>query len=597
MPGQLEVHSAIEYTPTMESKMGASARKTKHLKGIGVAGGVASGLATIYHRRLPPVPSPEAPDKEHTEADRFSLALRAAREELHTLAAQVRERLGPDEAAIFGAQELFLEDPSLLQTTQAAISQGKSAAKAWWTSVCQAALQLRALGEEPWISLSEDLEDVGRRVLRHLTGENASDARPAVKECIVLARDLTASETMTLAEEGAIGFALTEGSKTSHATILAKALEIPMVIGLGEELGQILPETPVILDGDTGQLTAWPEPSQRSTSPHIRHPVQPVREPAFTQDGYQISILANVNSVAEARQAVELGADGIGLLRTEFLYLGRNELPDEEEQAATYAAILDILEGRPLTVRTLDISKDKAIPALALPEECVPALGVRGIRASLREPSLLLTQLRAILRAARSSTPTAHPRQIACIRVMFPLVSTLEEWRAVRALVDEAMAMLAPDKRPAELISVGMMIEVPSAALLSDIFAQEVDFFSIGTNDLAQYTMAADRDCAQVAPLLSGLQPALLRLLHLIVQNAQRASRSVSLCGEIAADPEALPLLVGLGIDTLSMNPAAIPMAKERVRRLSVTAARQLAEECLACGTLEEVRTIVQARQ
>ena len=570
--------------------------------------GKASGPAFIYlgaHGGAPikgaatngrdaPVKGAATEDRIASEEAALAVALAAARAELKALAAETEFRAGAQEALIFTAQEAFLDDPKLLVAARQGILQGKCAAVAWWEGVAEAIAQLRALGEEPWLARASDLEDAGRRVWNHLTGQRDSSLDGLRKGEIVLADSLVASEVLSIARRQAAGIGLSGGSLTSHAVILARALGLPVVIGLGEGLVRVPAGTPIFLDGEAGLLILWPRaedvvPCQQHAASIANRGL--LSRPAVTADGRRLAVMANIGSLAEADRAIEQGADGIGLLRTEFLYLGREELPSEEEQVATYTAILQKLAGLPLTIRTLDVSSDKAIPALALRPERNPALGVRGLRAGLRQPHVLITQLRAILRvAAHLAGGKDTTYRASTLRILFPMVSTIEEWQQARTLMSEAARQLAVEGLSPPQIPVGIMIEVPAAALMADLFAQEVDFFSLGTNDLTQYVMAADRDSSALLSLADGLQPALLRLIDGVVRAAHHVGKEVAICGELAADPAALAILIGLGLDELSMDAAAIPAMKERIRRISWADARRLAEECLSLTSAAEVR-------
>lgn len=546
------------------------------LAGQAVSPGAARGRAFHYRAAEFAAPAAEGGDPA-LERLRLERALEAARRELRELAGETEARLGASDAGILDAQEQFLQDPALVESARARIAEGQAAAPAWWQGAQEAAEQVRAIGEEPWLSRADDLLDVGARVVRLLSGE----PRRVVGDLsgrVVLARELLASDVLMLARAGAAGLAVSGGSPTSHAAILARSVGLPMVIGLGEALEQVAEGQPVALDGDGGRLDARPRgaPSGRSR--------QPLAEPgrAITRDGRAISLWANIASVEGAQRAVRAGAEGVGLLRTEFLYLGQGRLPGELEQAAAYAEIAQALGGRPLVIRTLDQSADKPVGATTR-QEANPALGLRGIRASLAQPEAFLAQLRAILRAARPSGGD--------IRITFPLVSTMEEWRAARELVDVARAGLAAQGVDAPPVAVGCMVEVPGLALLADALAAEAELLSLGTNDLAQYLMAADRDDPMVAALGAGPQPALLRLVERVVAAARAAGKPLSICGELAADPALAKLWVGLGLGVLSMEPAAIPAVREAIALLDAREAIRAAEECLRCATVEQVRT------
>jgi phosphocarrier protein FPr len=375
---------------------------------------------------------------------------------------------------------------------------------------------------------------------------------------------------------------------------LAQTLGIPAVVGLGHELLALADGTLLLLDGETGRI--WLNPSSERISEY-RRLADSRREararalaasvmPATTRDGQRVEVVANIGSPAEARPAVEMGAEGVGVFRTEFLFLDRQQAPDEDEQLAAYEAAAQALKGRPLTIRTLDVGGDKPLPYVDTAPEANPFLGFRAIRLCLARPEFFKVQLRAIVRAAAK-----HP-----IRLMFPMIATLAEFRAARVLVTEAQAEVTRrgQRAPARL-EIGMMVEIPAAALRAEQFAREVHFFSLGTNDLIQYTLAAERGNRLVAALADGLHPAVLVLIAQTVRAGQARDRPVSVCGELAADPQAVPLLVGLGVDELSLNASAIPRVKEIVRTLDVSEARRLAEKALTLESAEAVRRLVEA--
>jgi phosphocarrier protein FPr len=386
------------------------------------------------------------------------------------------------------------------------------------------------------------------------------------------------------------GIVTAHGTATAHAAILARALGLPAVVGLGEAVLAIAEGTPVLLDGDAGTLLIDPPPElaraaqERRARARERQRIARTRshEPGATRDGTRIEVFANLGRTAEAAEAVKLGAEGVGLLRTEFLFLDRAQLPDEEEQAETLREIARALDGRPLIVRTLDAGADKPLPALPMPAEANPFLGIRGIRLGLARTDVLETQFRAILRAA-----TDFP-----IRVMLPMVATVGEIEAARAVLARARAATGIDT-PIEL---GIMVEVPAAALRSAQLAQHAAFFSIGTNDLTQYTMAAERGDERLAPLLTGPQPAVLRLIAATVAGAATRGRTVGVCGELAGDPACAVLLVGLGVTELSMAPALVPDAKAALREVDLETARAIARQALDADDATAARALASAR-
>jgi phosphoenolpyruvate-protein phosphotransferase len=403
---------------------------------------------------------------------------------------------------------------------------------------------------------------------------------------IVVAPDLTPAETAALDRGLVRGLATARGGPTSHAAILARSLGIPAAVGLGHALLEVPEGAELLLDGGRGVLYVEPRPavtaeyaaSAEEREAAARLALAAASEPAVTRDGRRIAVFANLGSPDEAAVAVEAGAEGVGLLRTEFLFLDRIEPPGEDEQVRTYSAIAEALRGRPLVVRTLDAGADKPLPFLPRRPEENPFLGERGIRLSLAEPALLRVQLRAVLRAA-----ARHD-----MRVMFPMVATIDEFRRARSLLEEARVELG-----AEPVEVGVMVEVPAAALAADALAREAAFLSIGTNDLAQYTMAAERGNERVAALTDALHPPVLRLIRDVAAAAAAHGRPVAVCGEVASEALAVPLLIGLGVDELSVSPPLAPAIKEAVRRVSRPAAVALAERALVAESASAVRALL----
>ncbi|MHB1570984.1 MAG: phosphoenolpyruvate--protein phosphotransferase, partial [Solirubrobacteraceae bacterium] len=420
-----------------------------------------------------------------------------------------------------------------------------------------------------------DVLDVGRRVIEALAADRcAGDAtRPRAdrQPAILLAADLAPADVAAIDPDSTLGVALAHGSPTSHGAILVRALGLPAVTGLGDQLTAIAEGTQLMLDADAATVQIEPAPAQLERA-HERqvHAAQRraraaahASEPAITLDGVEIEVMANLGAAEQAAGAVAAGADGVGLLRTEFLFAGRPELPSEEEQVEMLRRTAVALAGRPLVVRTLDAGADKPLPALAMAPEENPFLGVRGIRLELAHPELLATQLRAILRVAAE-----HP-----VRAMVPMVAALHELLAVRAALDRAREQTGIR----EPLPLGIMVEIPSAALSARHLAPHADFFSIGTNDLTQYTMAAGRGDARLAPLLAGPQPAVLALVRTTVQAAMQHDRTVAVCGELAGDPAGAVLLAGLGVTELSMAPALIGEVKAALRSISLDGARRAA--------------------
>jgi phosphocarrier protein FPr len=557
------------------------------LTGLPGAPGIVRG--PIRHFRLPEpeIPSASAGDPQ-AEWEALERALEQVRKEIRTVRASVAARAGEYSAGIFDAHLLFLEDEALLGPARRAIfADGRNAAEAWHAAAEAVAADYRSLDDEYMQARAEDLTGVARQVVAALAGEAAAPALAAPG--IVLAADLTPADTASLDRDLALGIVTAAGSPTSHSAILARSFGIPAAVGLGEELLAVPDGTTLLLDGDAGVVYLDPDEEllvayeRRSSAREkaAREARAGAGQPALTRDGRRIEVVANIGSPEDVPAAIANGAEGVGLLRTEFLFLERSTMPSEDEQYAAYRTVAERLGGRPLVLRTLDVGADKPLAYLPVPEEANPFLGVRGIRLALARPELLETQLRAALRVAAE-----YP-----LKVMFPMVATLGELRQAKSLLGRAWEAL--ERAAPEELEVGVMIEVPAAALAAEVFAPEVDFFSIGTNDLVQYTMAAERGNASVAALADGLHPSVLRLIRAVVEAANQHGKWVGVCGELASDPLAVGALVGLGVTELSANAPAIPTVKQAVRSLDAATARALAGEALGLSSAAEVRALL----
>jgi phosphocarrier protein FPr len=435
-----------------------------------------------------------------------------------------------------------------------------------------------------------DLRGVGDQVLRHLL-ELPADLAPSAAG-IVVAPDLTPAQTVGLDRSLVCGVACAFGGPTSHSVILARSLGIPAVVACGRDLLGVTSGTQLVLDGEAGTVTVAPAAATvraagARQARRAREEAEARRRahlPAVTRDGLPVHVVANVAAPADMSAALSAGADGVGLLRTEFMFLATERLPDEDEQEAAYRTMAESLGDRPLVVRTLDVGADKQLPYLPSAREDNPFLGLRGIRLGLRHPELLMGQLRAVLRVS-----VDHP-----VRLLLPMVATVDEVRRTRNLLEEARkSLVEAGVAVPERIAVGIMVEVPAAALLTAAFVPQVDFFSLGTNDLAQYVLAADRGNADVAGLADALHPAVLWLIDHVVRTAGEGGRPVAVCGEAAGDPLAIPLLLGLGVTELSMAPSRIALAKQAVRGTNAKRARRLAVKALAAGSAAEVRELI----
>ena len=531
-----------------------------------------------------------------TEWARFESARDEARQQLAAVQASVAATHGAEEAAIFEAQAMMLDDPDLIEAVRLAIQQeGINAEAALHDAAESYAHALAALDDEYLQARAADVRDVANRVLRVLLNVAESPTAGLKASSIILAADLAPSDTVMLDKSLVLGFCTAAGGATSHTAILARGLGLPAVVGAGTDILALPDSAPLILDGEAGWLVV--EPDAATTAAYQAKQAgadaaeavarASAHEPAITRDGRRVEVGANIGNVAGAHAALAAGAEGVGLLRTEFLFLERTSLPSEEEQYRAYKAIGDAFGELPVVLRTLDVGGDKELPYLNTPSEQNPFLGVRAIRLCLSRPELFKPQLRAALRAGARNG----------LKLMFPMVATVGEVRQARAVLAECLAELRAQGLPvAERMEVGIMIEIPAAAVVADQLAKVVDFFSIGTNDLSQYTMAADRTNAGVASLANAFQPAVLRLIRQVIDAAHAAGKWVGLCGELAGEPLAIPILLGLGLDEFSMNAPAIPTAKQIIRTLRVDEARAIAGVVLELESAEEVRDMVRAR-
>jgi phosphocarrier protein FPr len=510
-------------------------------------------------------------------------ALDEAREQLAALREQMLLRAANAEAEIFEVHREILVDPDLLDLVRAEIEAQRGAAEAWQAAIAERAAALARLRDPLLAERAADVRDVGERVLRLLVGVTTPAPALPDEPFILVAYDLTPSETVALDPKRVLGFCTAVGGPNAHTAILARALGLPAVVSAGAQVLDLADRTEVILDGQAGTLAIAPDAQELALfraeiqDLHTRRAAaeHAAADPAITLDGHRVEIVANIAGIADARRAVAAGAEGVGLLRTEFLFLDRSDAPSEDEQFAIYRELVQAMDGRPIIVRTLDIGGDKPLPYLDLPAEENPFLGERGIRLCLAHPELFRQQLRAILRAAAYGP----------LRIMFPMIADIAELRAARAIVDQIRAELS-----APAVDVGIMVEVPSAALMADVLAPEVDFFSIGTNDLTQYTLAMDRTHPNLATKADGLHPAVLRLIERTVHGAHAAGKWVGVCGELAADPQAVPILVGLSVDELSISVPAIPTVKAQIRALTLAQCQAQAKRALGRATATQVR-------
>ena len=554
---------------------------------LGVAASPGLGVGIVVQVRRQDITVVEDAADRHQERRRLNAAIDRAGVQLQALEDRLKGEADPSRAAIFAAHQEILGDPDLMDLAASAIDKGKSAAFAWRGAYLVYAAQLAGLKNEVLAGRANDIRDVGQRVLEEITGQRSEKAElPAGS--ILVAEDLTPSDTATLDRTKVVGFCTTGGGASSHVAIIARSLDIPAVAGIEPRALDILDGTRVILDGARGtlRLNASDGEVEQIKGRQARRAkrraaeLAQIDEPTNTSDGRHLEIVANIGGLGDARTAMTNGADGVGLLRSEFVFMGRTSAPSEDEQTQIYSDIAaSLAPGQPLVIRTLDVGGDKPLPYLPMPREENPFLGERGIRVGLARPEILRTQVRAILRAAGAG---------ARMHVMFPMIATMQDWRLAKAVFEEERERLGVDPIP-----VGIMVEVPSVALMASQFAAEVDFFSVGTNDLTQYTLAMDRGHPKLAPQVDGLNPAVLALIAQSVTAAHAAGRWVGVCGGMASDPQAVPLLVGLGVDELSVSIPAIPTVKAQIRLLSLATCQDLAARALGLDSAAEVRALV----
>ncbi|HLO84966.1 MAG TPA: phosphoenolpyruvate--protein phosphotransferase [Nostocaceae cyanobacterium] len=562
------------------------------LAGIAASPGIA--IAPVVHYESAPVPITQYHiENVEVEWQRLQSAIQTAKQEIQTLLSHTSIQIGDTEAAIFDAHLLFLQDPVLIDAVRGRIiKQHLNAEVAWQMVVDEIANSYRRLDDTYLQERVEDVVDVGHRVLRILLGGSPTNLDLSTPS-ILVASDLTPSDTARLDPSKVLGICLTSGSATSHSAIIARTLGIPAVLGVDAQILDLENGTIMALDGESGKAWVQPEAETVGLLEVKRQAWQQAQaeakarsyKPAVTHDGQRIQVLANISNVADAQTAVINGAEGVGLLRTEFLYLDRNYPPSEEEQLVAYEAIAQTLGERPLIVRTLDIGGDKPIsyfpPSVT---EANPFLGVRGIRFCLDNIPLFKTHLRAILRASANNN----------IKMMWPMISSLTEVRAAKKILAQAQAELRNEGIAFnQNMPVGIMIETPAAVSIADQLAKEVDFFSLGTNDLSQYVMAGDRTNPRVATLADAMQPAVLRMIQQAVKAAHQANIWVGLCGEIAAETLVAPILIGLGLDELSVNPQAIAPLKLAISQLTMVEAEALANVALKQDSAQSVRELV----
>jgi phosphotransferase system enzyme I (PtsI) len=563
----------------------------KTFRGIPVSTGVCRGKILVLGRARPSIARRQMSEKELAEeVNRLEKALVQTRQQILEVQRQVSQGMGAQEGSIFDAHLLVLEDRTLLDEVVRLIQTEKvNAEHAFHAVADRYAATLSAIEDEYLRERAADMRDVTTRVLNNLLGlEAEADLRHLKEPCIIISHDLTPSNTAQLDKRKVLGFATDVGSKTSHTAIMARSLRIPAIVGLKDVSGQLVSGQHALLDGHNGVLVVNPTDQtlfeyrqlilRQATLQQRLRDLLP--EPAVTLDGHRVQLNANIEQAADAEQVKANGAEGVGLFRTEYLFLNREHLPGEEQQYQDYRAAAVALKPMPVVIRTLDLGGDKFLAHMQVPTELNPFLGWRAIRISLQERDIFRAQLRAILRASAEGN----------ISMMYPMISGLDELKQANALLEEYKAELREEKIPFdENLPVGAMIETPSAAIVADSLAKYVRFFSIGTNDLIQYSLAVDRMNEKIAHLYEPTHPAIVRLIKITVEAAHNHKVRVAVCGEMAGDPVLAPLLLGLGVDELSAAPSLVPSLKFLIRRLNLGEARKLATFALECEGAGEI--------
>lgn len=562
--------------------------KTIVYNGLTGSPGIAIGPVCIFN----PKPINIIKDSElspERELDRLNAAIETAKEQLVSLEEQTKKKLGDQEAQIFNVHQMFLSDPELINKIKETVVQDKvSAEYAVQQGIDLYSEKLLTLDSEYFRERVQDLKDIGKRLQNNLAGAGPENGFNPAEPSILLACDLTPSDTVSFTTDKLLGICTVKGGPTSHTAILARSLRIPALVSTPVDLETIDPSQTVILNADRGYIEINP------TEEHIAHARGVINNqkklwveatgkaghPAVSLDGQTVEVVANIGNKKDAEQALRLGAEGVGLFRTEFLYLDRTELPPQEEQVSVYAQIADLMSGKPIVIRTMDIGGDKEVAYLGIKDEANPFLGWRAIRMIEEKPQIFQDQIEAVLQGFAQSD----------LRIMVPMAASVEEVIRARQVIDRAVSALTEREVPFNKdFQFGIMVEVPSAALMIEQISPYVDFFSIGTNDLTQYTLAVDRTNEKVAALASPFHPAVIRLIARTIADAHRCGKWVGLCGEMAGDPLATPLLLGLGLDEFSMAPASIPIVKQRIRSLDTTSCKAMLADIMSLATTHEI--------
>ena len=564
------------------------------LQGIAASDGIA--IAKVYTLTEPDLTVTKVTvEDSEKEVSRLDDALAASIKDVELIKETALKNLGEEEAQVFDAHLMVLSDPELIGQVKDSITSNKVNAEAALKEVTDMFISIFAgMEDNPYMQeRAADIRDVSKRILAHLLGVKIPSPATIKDEVIIVAADLTPSDTAQLNRQYVKAFVTDSGGRTSHSAIMARSLEIPAIVGTKEVTSIAKDGDIIIVDGLAGDV--FLNPSEEVIAEYRAKAEAFAAQQAeweklkdsktYTKDGHQVELAANIGTPKDLEGVVHNGAEGVGLYRTEFLYMDSHEMPTEEDQFEAYKAVLEGMNGKPVVVRTMDIGGDKELPYLPLPHEMNPFLGYRAIRISLHEPAMFRTQLRALLRASVYGK----------LRIMFPMIATLNDFRGAKALLEEEKAkLIAEGVAVSDDIQVGIMIEIPAAAVLAHQFAKEVDFFSIGTNDLIQYTMAADRMNERVSYLYQPYNPSILTLIKHVIDSAHKEGKWAGMCGEMAGDQTAVPLLVGLGLDEFSMSASSVLKTRSLISKLTLSDMQALAAKAInECATVEEVEALV----
>ncbi|MCG7338798.1 phosphoenolpyruvate--protein phosphotransferase [Staphylococcus sp. ACRSN] len=565
---------------------------SQHINGIAASDGVAIAKAYLLVEPDLSFNNEKVTDVD-SEIEKFKHAIDTSKVELTKIRNNAEENLGADKAAIFDAHLLVLDDPELIQPIEDKIKNEQVNAPTALTDVTGQFITIfESMDNEYMKERAADIRDVSKRVLAHILGVELPNPSMIDESVVIIGNDLTPSDTAQLNKEFVQGFVTNIGGRTSHSAIMSRSLEIPAIVGTKSITQEVKQGDMIIVDGLTGEVIIDPTEDEVIAYQNKRErffddkkELQKLRdEETTTIDGKHAELAANIGTPDDLTGVIENGAEGIGLYRTEFLYMGRDEMPSEDEQFEAYKKVLETMKDKRVVVRTLDIGGDKELPYLNLPEEMNPFLGYRAIRLCLDQPDIFRPQLRALLRASAFGK----------LNIMFPMVATIQEFRDAKALLLEEKDNLTQEGvEVSDDIELGIMVEIPSTAALADVFAKEVDFFSIGTNDLIQYTMAADRMSERVSYLYQPYNPSILRLVKQVIEASHKEGKWTGMCGEMAGDEVAIPLLLGLGLDEFSMSATSVLKARRQIKGLSQNEMEELANRAINCATTDEVITLV----